>query len=210
LSGTRQRKFAVTIPGDGDGDFAECHRDTLQKLTLCRLPTVVALDKEALVGPFVSSFAESIRRHSAKAPSLSSARRTSSRQREHQRAPLSVPLLSVKATSLGKEAFLVPRCAFFAECYGLDTRQSSSFSCVTLGKVTRIPFLFVFVVPSKQTKDISHNHHIYITVIIESSHTSNTRYSSQRSHVSSQRAHVSSQRHKYHKIVHNTNKYSYK
>jgi hypothetical protein len=40
-----------------------------------------------------------------------------------------------------------------------------SLPSVILSKVTRIPFLFVFVVPSKQTKDISHNHHIYITDI---------------------------------------------
>jgi hypothetical protein len=94
--------------------------------------------------------------------------------------------LSAKATSLGKEALLVPRCAFFAECYDLDTWQSTSLLSVTLNKVTIIPlFLFVFAILSKQTKDISHNHHIYITDITESSHTSNTRHSSQRSHVSS-------------------------
>jgi hypothetical protein len=28
-------------------------------------------------------------------------------------------------------------------------------------KVANIPFLFVFIIPSKQTKNISHNHHIY-------------------------------------------------
>jgi hypothetical protein len=110
---------------------------------------------------------------------------------------------SVLATTLVKEALSVHRCAFFVECYGHDTRQNISLPSVTLGKVTRIPFLFVFVIPSKQTKDISHNHHIYITDITESSHTSNTRHSSQRSH-------VCSQSHKYHKIVHNTHKYSHK
>jgi hypothetical protein len=46
------------------------------------------------VGPFASSFAECIRRHSAKAPYLPSASWTSSRQREQQRAPLPVPLSS--------------------------------------------------------------------------------------------------------------------
>jgi hypothetical protein len=44
------------------------------------------------------------------------------RQRDRQRAPLSVPLSSVKATTLGKEALPVPRCAFFAECYAHDSR----------------------------------------------------------------------------------------
>jgi hypothetical protein len=39
------------------------------------------------VGPFASSFAKHIRWHSTKAPSLSSARRTSTQQRDHQRAP---------------------------------------------------------------------------------------------------------------------------
>jgi hypothetical protein len=40
--------------------------------------------KKLPVGPFASSFAERIRRHSAKAPSLPSACRTSTRQRDHQ------------------------------------------------------------------------------------------------------------------------------
>jgi hypothetical protein len=50
--------------------------------------------KKLPVGPFVSSFAEYIRRHLAKAPSLLSATWTSSRQREHKWLLLPVPLSS--------------------------------------------------------------------------------------------------------------------
>jgi hypothetical protein len=125
------------------------------------------------VGPLDSSFVECIRTHSAKVACFP----------------------SVSATSLGKEVLPVPRCAFFAECYGHGTRQSTSMSSVTLDKVTRIPiFLFLLFHPNKQNI-----YHIYITEFTESSNTSSTRHSSQRS-----------QRHKYHKIVHNTNKYSHK
>jgi hypothetical protein len=54
----------------------------------------------------------------------------------------------------------MPRYWYFAECYDPDTRQSDQYT----------PFLFVFYIPSKQTKDItytsqissqiSHIHHI--------------------------------------------------
>jgi hypothetical protein len=68
--------------------------DAQQRLTLCRVTTVQTLGKEAPVGPFTRAFAERIRWHSAKAPSLVTAHRTSNRQRDQQRIPLSVPLLS--------------------------------------------------------------------------------------------------------------------
>jgi hypothetical protein len=60
----------------------------------------------------------------------------------------------------------------------------------SISKVTRIPLLYLFLLfhPNKQKM-----YHIIITYITKSSHTSNTRHSSQRS-----------QSHKYHKIVHNT------
>jgi hypothetical protein len=48
--------------------------------------------KKHPVDAFASSFAECIKRHLAKDPPLLSARWTSSRQREHERVPLSVPL----------------------------------------------------------------------------------------------------------------------
>jgi hypothetical protein len=69
-------------------------------------------------GPFVSTFAECTRRrHSAKVASLPSA----------------------EAIALGKEALPVSRYTVFAECYDLDTRQSTSLPSVTLDKVTNIP-----------------------------------------------------------------------
>jgi hypothetical protein len=48
--------------------------------------------KKLPIGPFTMSFAERIRWHSAKSPPLPSAQWTSTRQRDHQRTPLSVPL----------------------------------------------------------------------------------------------------------------------
>jgi hypothetical protein len=45
---------------------------------------------------------------------------------------------------------------FFAECYDPDTRQSDQYA----------PFLFVFCIPSTQTKYITYISHIYITDII--------------------------------------------
>jgi hypothetical protein len=86
--------------------------------------------------------------HSAK--SIPSTVLGETRQRDRQRTSLSVPLPSAKATALSKEVLPVPRCAFFAECYGLDTRQSDQYT----------PFyLFLSFHPNK-TK-ISHNHHRY-------------------------------------------------
>jgi hypothetical protein len=66
-------------------------------------------------------------------------------------------LSSAKATTLGKEALPVPRCAFFVVCYDLDTRQSTS--------LPNTPLFICFKITSKQTKDISHNCHIYITYL---------------------------------------------
>jgi hypothetical protein len=93
--GTRQRKVVVTSPGNGDGAFAECHKVTLDKGSLfakCALYRHSA--KKLHVGPFTRSFAERIRWHSTKTLSLSSARLTITRQRDHRWAPLSVPLPS--------------------------------------------------------------------------------------------------------------------
>ena len=45
----------------------------------------------------------------------------------------------------GKEDLLVSRYALFAKCYGHCTRQRHSLPSVTLDKVTRNPFLFIFI-----------------------------------------------------------------
>jgi hypothetical protein len=71
------------------------HRVTLGKGSLfAECPLYWHSVKKLHVGPFTTSFAERIRWHPAKAPSFPSAHRTSTRQRDHQRAPLSVPLPS--------------------------------------------------------------------------------------------------------------------
>jgi hypothetical protein len=98
--------------------------------------------KKHSVGPFASSFVESIRRHSTKAPSLPSACRTSSRQREQQRAPLLVPLLS----ALEGTRQMFPLCRVLGPQH--SAKKLYRFPCVPslpsamaliLGKVTRIP-----------------------------------------------------------------------
>jgi hypothetical protein len=104
LFDTRQRKVTVTAPNDGDGSFAEC------------LPRHSA--KTGPVGPTASSCAESARRHSAKKATLPSVWWTGTRQRVLQWAPLSVPLPSALATSLGKDGFAGSQVSFFAECHG--------------------------------------------------------------------------------------------
>jgi hypothetical protein len=120
--------------------------DTRQRSYLCRVSTSLHLAKGTPAEPFVRFFAECSRRHSAKLASLP----------------------SVGATALGKETLPVPRCCFFAECYGPDTRQSDQYTS----------FLFVFSIPSKQTKDItytsqiSHNHHRYHIIITDITYTS--------------------------------------
>jgi hypothetical protein len=69
---------------------------------------------------------------------------------QHSAKLASLP--SAKATTLSKETLPVPRCAFFAECYDLDTRQSTSLPSVTLGKVTRIPHFYLFLLFIKTNK----------------------------------------------------------
>jgi hypothetical protein len=98
--------------------------------------------------PFASSVAKCIRWRSTKASSLLSALGGTWQS-------------SAKATTLGKEALPVPRCAFFAESYDLNTRQSTSLSSVTLDKVTNIPLFIHFYYYIQKIKDISHIHHIY-------------------------------------------------
>jgi hypothetical protein len=98
---------------------------------------------------FVSFFAECARRHSAKLASLPSAR----------------------VTALDKEALSVPRCSLSVECYDTDTRQRTSLSSVTLGKVASthlFNLFFLFHSNKQKISHISHNHHryhIYITYL---------------------------------------------
>jgi hypothetical protein len=142
---TRQRKAAVTAPGDGDSVFAECRRwHSAKELPL---PSVCrpALGKESASGvPMSGSLPSASVWHSAKRASLP----------------------SVRATTLGKEPVPVPRSWFFAECYGPDTRQSTSLSSVTLGKETstHLFYLFFLFYPNKQK--IFHRYHIYTSQII--------------------------------------------
>ena len=72
-------------------------------------------------------------------------------------------LPSARAITLGKEPIPVPRSWFFAECY---TRQSDQYA----------PFLFVFCIPSTQTKDITYISHIYITNIITNINSQHKQY----------------------------------
>jgi hypothetical protein len=135
---TRQRKVVVTVPGDGDSVFAECHLiHSAKNVPLYRVSADQHSAKDPSAGPFVSFFAECSLWHSAKLVSLPSA----------------------SATTLGKEAVPVPMYWYFAECYGPDTRQRPSLPSVTLDKVTNI-HLFICFLYSIQTNK---RYHIYIT-----------------------------------------------
>jgi hypothetical protein len=127
--------------------FAEClPRSTRQRIHLCQVPSGTLGKEPAREGPHVRLFAECSVRHSTKSTSLPSA----------------------SDITLGKVPKPVPRFLLFAECYDPDTRQRGSLPSVTLGKVTSIYlFLFVFCIPSTQTKDITYISHIYITNIIK-------------------------------------------
>jgi hypothetical protein len=82
--------------------FAEClPSSTQQRINLCRVPPGTLGKEPAREGPHVRFFVECYVRHSAKRDSLP----------------------SVRDITLGKEPIPVPRSWFFAECYGLDTRQ---------------------------------------------------------------------------------------
>jgi hypothetical protein len=112
--------------------------------------------KKHPVGTFASSFAERIRRHLAKALSLPSARRTSSRQREHQRAPLSVHLPSI----VGGTRQRLPLCRVSRPQHSakklyrfLGVPSLPSAMALTLGKVTKI-HLFICFCCSIQTNKI--------------------------------------------------------
>jgi hypothetical protein len=105
------------------------------------------------------------------------------RQRGHQRGPLSVSLPSaLGGTQQSLLLCRVPwsqhsakklyRCpSFSVECYDTDTRQRTSLLSVTLGKVTStyIFNLFFLFHPNKQK--ISHIHHRYHIIIIDITYT---------------------------------------
>jgi hypothetical protein len=126
---------------DKDGSFAECFLiHSAKNLPLCRVSTTCTRQRSRQMGPHVRYFAECLVWHSAKRASLPSAR----------------------AITLGKEPIPVPRSWFFAECYGPDTRQSTTLPSVTLGKVTSTYLFYLFSLfhPKKRYSQISH---IYIT-----------------------------------------------
>jgi hypothetical protein len=150
-----------------DKDFAECHSALGKEKSPSQQPVI-----ETAPLPSVLDDTQQRDYFFVECPP------THTRQSGHQQGPLLVSLpsalgdtwqsllllSSVRVTALDKEALPVPRCSFSAECYDPDTRQSDQYT----------PFLFVFAIPSKQTKyntytsQISHNHHryhIYITYL---------------------------------------------
>jgi hypothetical protein len=172
-----------------DKDFTECHLVlSKEKSPSRRQVTVTETLPSATVTwqrSFASFFAECIRRHSVKVPSLPSASCPSSWRREHQWVPLLVHFPSAfGGTRKG---------CLFAECRSHNTRQRSFtdsqvcliyrvlwswhsvkylfVECYTRQSDQNTSFLFVLAIPSKQTKDISHIHHRYQKVIIYIKHT---------------------------------------
>jgi hypothetical protein len=117
--------------------LAECHGDTWQRFTLCRVSTT---DTRQRSSPWVPLSVPLPRvlggTRQKRLPLCRVPRRTSTRQRDHPTSPFVstfaectrrhstkvASLPNTKATTLSKEALPVPRRAFFAECYDLDTR----------------------------------------------------------------------------------------
>lgn len=95
--------------------------------------------KKAPVGLFAGSFAECAGRHSAKGAYLPSA----------------------ATISLDKEALSVPKCLLCRVLWLSHSAKNLFAECNTPEIDQKKPFLFVFIIPSKQTKDIYHWHHIY-------------------------------------------------
>jgi hypothetical protein len=111
-------------------------------------------------------FAECPRRHSAKELPLSSVCRSALDKESASRVPMLGSLPSARATTLSKEPIPVPRPWFFAECYGPDTRQSTSLLSVTLGKVTSTNDFYLFFLFHPNKQKILHKYHIYTSQII--------------------------------------------
>jgi hypothetical protein len=167
LLDTRQGEVAITAPGDGDGAGAcvECPpSDTRQCSLFLECPLYWQSAKKLPMGLFTILVAERIMWHSAKAASLSSAWLTSTRQRDHLRPLLSVPLPSaLGGTRQSLLLWRVPRPHHSAKrlyrCPGVPSLPSAM--TLKLGKVPlcrvlhtakwiEYPFLFVFAIPSKQ------------------------------------------------------------
>jgi hypothetical protein len=160
MSGTRQIKVTVTTPSDGDRAFTEWQASK-------------HLANGDQVAPHASFCVECANWHSTKgAPVGSHASLCVECAGWH--STKKEPLPSARTITLGKEALPVPRCAFFAECYGHCTRRRHSLLSVTLDKVTRDPpfYLFLLFHPNKQK--------IYIIDITYTSHVSPTPHISQR------------------------------
>jgi hypothetical protein len=131
---------------------------TRQRGQFYRVPAIMALGKDGSSGPHRQSLCL-MDWLSAKSPLVGPfASPFVECAGRHSAKVASLP--SVLTTALGKEGFIGSQVSFFAECHGHNTRQSDQ----------KVPFLFVFAVPSKQTKDIYHSHHI----IYHSHHRINT------------------------------------
>jgi hypothetical protein len=125
--------------------FAKCLPDnTRQRSYLCRVSAGQHSAKNPPAGSHVRYFVECFVWHSAKRASLP----------------------SVRVTTLGKEPIPVATSWFFAECYGPDTRQSTSLPSVTLGKVTSIHLFYLFSLFHPNKQKIFHIYHIYTSQII--------------------------------------------
>jgi hypothetical protein len=120
--------------------FAECLLvHSAQKLLFAECLPASTRQRNPSAGPHVRFFAECFIWHLAKRASLPSAR----------------------ATTLGKEPIPVPKSWLFAECYGLDTRQSPSLPSVTLSKVTSTHLFYFFFLFYTNKQKIHHRYHIY-------------------------------------------------
>jgi hypothetical protein len=121
--------------------FPSVQSNTRQRLPLCQVHAEIALGKESSSRPVVNPFVECLlEKRSAKGGTVGLfARLFDECSRRHSTNVAS--LSSAAATTFGKEALSVPRCAFFVVCFGHVTRQSSQKT---------IFYLFLLLHPNKQ------------------------------------------------------------
>jgi hypothetical protein len=78
-------------------------------------------------------------------------------------SPNKASLPSIAATIIGKQTLLVPRCVFFAECYGHSTRQRDQKTLFYLFLLSRPKKQNIYHIIITYTSHSSQNHHIHQT-----------------------------------------------
>jgi hypothetical protein len=147
--------------------------------SLCRVPGQQALGKASSSGPHTHFCGESSNWHLAKKEPLPSACWHGTRQGSSSGPPCQ-SFCRVFGLALGKEGAFVECqdhntrqrrftgswvCHFCRVLWSMHSAKALFTECYTRQSDQRPTFLFVFAIPTKQTKDIYHWHNIIITCI---------------------------------------------